>query len=83
MSTQDEFREFFVDAVGWSGRVDVLTDDYPLLENDVIDSMGIFELVEQIEQRYDVTIDDEDFVRENFQTLGSIVRLIGSKTAAR
>jgi len=83
MSMEDEFREFFVDAVAWDGSPDALTDNYPLLENEVIDSMGIFQLVEMIEQRYDVTIDDEDLVRANFQTTGSIVRLIGSKTGAR
>jgi len=74
MSITDQLREFIVSELGWSGAE--LADDYPLLENHVIDSLGIFQLVGFLEAEYDVTIDEDQLVPERFDTLASIARLV-------
>ena len=74
-----ELRTFIVDELGWQGSPALLTDDYALVANDVIDSLGIFELVTFIEDHYQVEIDDEELVLENFETLGAMGRLLRSK----
>lgn len=59
--------------------VDVMTPEYALIANKVIDSMGIFQLVTFIEGEYEIAIDDEDLVLDNFKSISAIVSLIDSK----
>ncbi len=77
-----QVRDFIAGQPSWRGPASDLTDDYPLVEQKVLDSMGIFELVAFIEQSYGITIEDEELVRENFATLNAIDRLISSKLDA-
>lgn len=78
MRTEDRLRRFLSERL----QVDVtpVTDDFPLIENGVIDSLGIFEIVQYIEDEFSVTIEDEDLVVDNFGTLGDMARLIGART---
>ncbi len=74
-----QVRDFIVGQPSWRGPASDLTDDYPLVEKKVLDSMAIFELVAFIEQSFGIEIEDEELVSENFATLKAIDRLISSK----
>ena len=76
MISTDRLRDFIVDELRWSGPRGELTDDYPLLENHVIDSLGIFQLVGYLETEYDITIDESELIPEKFATLASIAELV-------
>ena len=61
-------------------KVDTVVDlDTPLLEEKVIDSMGVIELVAFLEATYGVEFTDDDLTIDNFKTIGSISNLIVSK----
>lgn len=77
--TEQVLRDFIVQHLAWSGRPEDLTSDYDLLVNDVIDSVGIFELVDLIENGIGVEIEDHELVAENFATLAQLARLVESK----
>ena len=79
MTTEDQIRAFIVDELNFAGDPSLLTSDYPLLESDTIDSMGIFTLVQFCENELGVHIPDEDLLPENFSTLGRISALIDDK----
>jgi len=49
--------------------------DDPLADG-AVDSLGQEQLVDYIAEKYDVTLDDEDFVRENFQSLAALASLV-------
>ena len=51
-----------------------------LLEEKVIDSMGVMELVAFIESNFAVEFTDDDLTVDNFKTIGSIISVIMSKT---
>lgn len=74
MSTIDELRTFILEELGWRGPR--LTDDFPLLENRVIDSLGLFRIVGFIETNCGVTIADDKLVPANFSTLETIAQLV-------
>lgn len=76
MSTEDSLREFIVNDLGWSGDRSVLTDDYDLMEHDVIDSIGVFQLVSLVEERLGVAVPDDELVPENFQSIGTLARMV-------
>lgn len=82
MTTEDKLRMFLVDELQ-CGRGDELTTDFPLLDEQVIDSMGIFQVVTFVEGAFGVQVRDEELVAENFATIGDIARLVESKQAAK
>ncbi len=82
MTTEDKLRMFLVDELQ-CGRGDELTTDFPLLDEQVIDSMGIFQVVTFVESAFGVQVRDEELVAENFATIGDIARLVESKQAAK
>lgn len=64
-------------------RADTVVDsDTHLLEEKVIDSMGIIELVAFLEATYGIEFTDDDLTVENFTTIGSISKLILGKKGA-
>ena len=67
------------DNLTWTGSWDDVDVDYPLLEKHVIDSLGMVKLITVIEEEFDVEIDDEDVVPDNWRTIGDIARLVDSK----
>ena len=54
------------------GDEDELTAYTRLIEDEVLDSMGIFALVGQIEERFGFEIDPAEITAENFQTVAAI-----------
>jgi acyl carrier protein len=81
MTTADHVREFVVEELEFVGDPDDLTDDYQLLEEGVLDSLGIMALVEYLEAAFDIVIDEDDIVAERFETIRSISELVDGKTA--
>lgn len=53
----------------------------PLLEGGTLDSLGILQLVMFLGDRMQIEVTDEDFVPENFQTVGSLVHFVVGKRA--
>ena len=54
----------------------VLDDEEALIQGGVIDSLGIFLLINFIEKQFSIKIEPEDIVVENFETIDSIKNLI-------
>lgn len=77
---EDEIRRFIVEEL--NGPPEGLTNDFPLIERSVLDSLGLFQLVTFLESEYGIQIDDEELVPEHFGTLGDIARLVASKRAS-
>lgn len=82
MSIHSQIRTFIADDLHYAGSSESLTDDFPLLEREVLDSMGIFQMVAFLESEFGIEIDDEDLLPENFETIESIGRLVEAKRAS-
>jgi acyl carrier protein len=77
VSIEQEVKNFITGETGWTGDPALLTPDFHLIENGVLDSMGIFQLVTFLEDQLGVEIDDEDLVPDNFESIAAIDRLVG------
>lgn len=62
-------------------RAEPLTADAALLDG-ALDSVGVLRLVVFVEERYSVSIGDDDLVPENFGSVNTLADLIRSKGAA-
>lgn len=76
MTTQDAIRGFIISELRFAGSAEELTDDYPLLEREVVDSVGIFSIVGFLSSDLDAELDDEDLVAENFVDISAISRIV-------
>lgn len=64
------------------GGDDDVREDMPLLESGILDSLGILQLVTFLGDEFSVEVQDEDFVAENFETIGSLARFVARKQTA-
>ena len=65
--------------MGGTGSLD---DETLLVEDEIIDSLGIFLLLGFIKERFGVEVDPEDVTMENFATVRAITNLVEKKHAA-
>lgn len=84
MNTTDidrDLRTFLIDHF-LTGRADVLTDDAPLQGN-VIDSSGVLELVAYLQDHFGITVEDEEVISENLESVKSLVAYVARKVEGR
>jgi acyl carrier protein len=49
-----------------------LDDDTSFLEAGIIDSTGVLELISFVEETYNIKVDDEEIIPENFDSLKNV-----------
>jgi acyl carrier protein len=82
MVAVDAVRDFLVENFLF-GDGKGLKADTSFLENGVIDSTGILELVSFLEQTYHISIQDDDLIPENLDSLACIGRFLECKLDSR
>lgn len=79
---QEEIRRFVVSNFLF-GREDGTLDGHTsFLENGIIDSTGVLELVAFLEENYQIKVRDNELVPENLDSLEKVTRFVGRKQAA-
>jgi acyl carrier protein len=76
MTVLENLGKFLVNEVAADLGKTALSPDEDLLEQGIIDSLGIMKLVVFIEETFDIQIADEDIVPDNFQSLSAIARFV-------
>lgn len=78
MDRRAEVKQFIIDEFEPGVPADELPDDYDLLANGVIDSLGLLTLVSWLENRYSLGIDAMDVSPLNFRTVDAITGYLDS-----
>lgn len=60
---------------------DELADDYDLLSDGVIDSLGLLKLIAWVENEFGVVIDDTALAPDNFRSVRAIDGFVGSRSS--
>ena len=74
-------RAFIVDDLQGGIEPDFLDDNTHLIEEEMIDSLGIMAMVSFIETHWKVDVAAEDVLIENFESIPAIERLVTGKLA--
>lgn len=74
----NEIRQFIVGNFLF-GDGDHLEDHTSFMENGIIDSTGILELVSYLEENYLIKIQDEELLPENLDSLNNVTSFLGRK----
>jgi acyl carrier protein len=77
---KSEIRQFIVDNFLYGRDDDRLGDEVSFLGKGIIDSTGILELVSFIEEKYSISIDDEELLPDNFDSLNKLSTFVLKKT---
>jgi len=72
-----EIRRFLITTF-LSGQDERLRDDGSLL-GDVMDSTGVIELVNYLQQRFAITVEDEDVIPDNLDSVNNLVAFVARK----
>ena len=77
---EQELRAFVVEnfLFGQDGN---LCNDDSFLENGIIDSTGILELVSYLEEQYKIEVADQELVPENLDSIANLARFVCKKLA--
>jgi len=78
-SVEDVVRTYIVQELLHGGSPNEVTKTTYLIEEQIIDSLGIFAMVAFLEGRFGITIEAEEVTIDNFETLDSICQLVSSK----
>lgn len=70
------FENFLFDA-----KEDDLQNDTSFLEQGIIDSTGVLELVDWLEEEFGITVEDEELVPENLDSVNLLSAYIARKTS--
>jgi acyl carrier protein len=65
-----------------SGRADRLREDGSLL-GDIVDSAGVIELVMYLQDRFSITVEDDEVTPDNLDSVKSLVAFVARKTEER
>lgn len=82
MEVSKQIKEFIIEnfLFGESNHFDESTD---LFEKGILDSTGIIELVSFIEKTFNISIEDEELVVDNFSSLNHITKYLQSKVSLK
>jgi acyl carrier protein len=84
MNTTDltlEIYKFIVDNFMF-GQADGLGYDESLLQRGVIDSTGVLELLAYLEENFKITVNDDEVIPANFETVSGLAIFVQSKLEA-
>ena len=82
IEVEQEVKDVLVKTLGVEDRAATIDASTPLLGSlPELDSMAVLELVAALEQRFGITVDDDDVTAEVFETLGSLTEFVQEKLA--
>lgn len=82
MSVQQKITEYLAENF-LLGDASELNPDESLLDSGVMDSTGVMELVQFLEQTFRIEVQDDDLVPENLDTIANIDAFVNRKLAAQ
>ena len=77
-STKQKIREFVGENFLF-GSDDGLEDETSFLEGGIIDSTGILELVAYLEEEFEISVEDEELIPENLDSISNVVAYLQRK----
>ena len=78
MDTKDAIRQF-IRTNFLFGSTNHFDDDDSFMENGIIDSTGVLELVSFVEEKFDIDVKDDELVPDNFDSTGKLAEYITRK----
>jgi acyl carrier protein len=81
-SLESDIRRYIAQNILFSGNEYPYPDDISFLDQGVVDSMNVLELVSFVEEKYGVRVDDREIVPDNFDSVARLAAYVRRKKPA-
>lgn len=78
-----DLRDFVTTAFLFGDTSRMPSDDASLLEAGVLDSTGVLELIEFLEERFSISVKDSETLPENLGSIEGLTRFVVAKNTVR
>jgi acyl carrier protein len=78
METTNKLKEFFKENF-MADLDDGFSNDDSFLENGIIDSTGVLELILFLEENFSIKILDDEIIPDNLDSINNLIAFIGNK----
>jgi len=82
MEIDNKIKEYIAKNLLFSNDGYKYTDDASFLEEGIVDSQGVMELVMFVEDEFKVTVDDEDITPDNFDSVSLLTAYVKGKSGS-
>ena len=72
-------KKFILEDILFEDNEDALNYDDSFLEKGIIDSTGVLELVRFVEEEFDISVDDEELIPENLDSVNNLAKFVKEK----
>jgi acyl carrier protein len=76
MSTAHTIKRYILAEYLPDTLIDELDSSYDLLDNGVVDSLGLLQLIAWVQQRYQIPINDVEISPDDFRSVDAIDRFV-------
>ena len=80
MDVRQEVRAFIFENFLFDAAEEDLKDNASFLDQGIIDSTGVLELVEWLEDEFGFDIDDEELIPDNLDSVNNLIAFIAAKS---
>jgi acyl carrier protein len=80
MSVENKIRSFILDNFIFSDDDDALKNDESFLDNGILDSTGILEVIFFLDEEFKIKVNDDELIPENLDSVDRITAFIKRKT---
>jgi acyl carrier protein len=75
---EQQLRRFVIDNFTF-GQAGGLSNDDSFLDRGIVDSTGVLELVAFLEEKYEITIQDQELIPDNLDSINRLVKFLERK----
>ncbi len=80
MDVKQKIRTFIFENFLFDAEEGDLLNDSSFLDQGIIDSTGVLELVEWLEDDFGISVDDEELIPENLDSVNNLAAFIAGKS---
>jgi acyl carrier protein len=80
MSVESKIRSFILDNFIFSDDDDALKNDDSFLDNGILDSTGILEVIFFLDEEFSIKVNDDELIPENLDSVDRLAAFIKRKT---
>jgi len=78
-SAREQLRQFILNNYLFTDEQSALADDASFLDNGILDSMGILELIDFLDETFNVKVAGDELVPENLDSINSVLKFLATK----
>lgn len=79
MELSEKIKNFILTEICPEQNIQQLSEDEPLIESGIIDSLGVLKILAFLDEQYGIDLASSEIKPENFKTIRSICELVSNQ----